>query len=219
MTERIAVVGLGYVGLPVALAFAKTFPGTIGFDINEKKVAALKNGVDFTGEIGGDVLKASSLLMTANPADLAKATFFVVAVPTPVDKNNQPDLTPVVKASETVGKVLKAGSVVVYESTVYPGVTEDICGPILARESGLKQGVDFKLGYSPERINPGDKVHSLERIVKVVSGEDMATLERVSAVYGAIIDAGVFKAASIKVADTTRKKPRWKRPRNITSAN
>jgi UDP-N-acetyl-D-galactosamine dehydrogenase len=219
MSERIAVVGLGYVGLPVALAFARKFPGSIGFDINEKKVAALKNGVDFTGEIGSDVLKASSLLMTSNPADLAKATFFVVAVPTPVDKNNQPDLTPVVKASETVGKALKAGSVVVFESTVYPGVTEDICGPILARESGLKQGVDFKLGYSPERINPGDKVHSLERIVKVVSGEDGPTLERVAATYGAIIEAGVFKATSIKVAEAAKVIENTQRDLNIALMN
>ncbi len=171
MSERVAVIGLGYVGLPVALAFARKFPGSIGFDINDSKVAALKQGVDATGEVRPEVLKASTLHMTSSGEELKKATFFVVAVPTPVDWNNTPDLTPVVKASETVGRALKKGDVVVYESTVYPGVTEDICGPILASVSGLKQGVDFKLGYSPERINPGDKQHTLERITKVVSGE------------------------------------------------
>src|SRR4051812_44449382 len=219
MAERIAVVGLGYVGLPVALAFARKFPGTIGFDINVEKVNSLKAGVDRTGETSSEELKASKLQMTHDPAELRQATFFVVAVPTPVDLNNRPDLTPVVKASETVARALKKGDVVVYESTVYPGVTEDVCGPILAKLSGLKQGVDFKLGYSPERINPGDKLHTLEKIVKVVSGEDEATLDRVAATYGAIIEAGVFRAASIKVAEAAKVIENTQRDLNIALMN
>jgi UDP-N-acetyl-D-galactosamine dehydrogenase len=219
MSERVAVIGLGYVGLPVALAFARKFPGTIGFDINVEKVKELRSGFDRTGEISKDVLTGSTLEMTWEPEVLAQATFFVVAVPTPVDLNNRPDLTPVVKASETVGRVLKKGDVVVYESTVYPGVTEDICGPILAKLSGLKQGVDFKLGYSPERINPGDKLHTLEKITKVVSGEDAASLERVAATYGAIIDAGVFKATSIKVAEAAKVIENTQRDLNIALMN
>jgi UDP-N-acetyl-D-glucosamine/UDP-N-acetyl-D-galactosamine dehydrogenase len=182
-------------------------------------VMSLRGGVDLTGEVPSDVLKASTLNMTASPDELKKATFFVVAVPTPVDHNNTPDLTPVVKASETVGRALKKGDVVVYESTVYPGVTEDVCGPILAKVSGLKQGVDFKLGYSPERINPGDKQHTLERITKVVSGEDAATLERVAATYGAVIEAGVFKAASIKVAEAAKVIENTQRDLNIALMN
>jgi UDP-N-acetyl-D-glucosamine/UDP-N-acetyl-D-galactosamine dehydrogenase len=219
MSERIAVVGLGYVGLPVALAFARRFPGTVGFDINAEKVASLKAGVDRTGEVSAEVLKGSSLTMTSDLEGLRSATFFVVAVPTPVDVDNRPDLTPVVRASETVGKVLKKGDVIVYESTVYPGVTEEVCGAILARTSGLKQGVDFKLGYSPERINPGDTLHTLERIVKVVSGEDAATLERVAAAYAAVIEAGVFRAQSIKVAEAAKVIENTQRDLNIALMN
>jgi len=219
MSERVAVIGLGYVGLPVALAFARKFPGSIGFDINVEKVKELRSGFDRTGEIAAEVLKGSSLEMTWDLDALKPATFYVVAVPTPVDLNNRPDLTPVIKASETVGKVLKKGDVVVYESTVYPGVTEDLCGPILAKLSGLKQGVDFKLGYSPERINPGDKLHTLERITKVVSGEDAGTLERVAATYGAIIEAGVFKATSIKVAEAAKVIENTQRDLNIALMN
>ncbi|MDP1829919.1 MAG: nucleotide sugar dehydrogenase [Archangium sp.] len=219
MSERVAIIGLGYVGLPVALAFARKFPGSIGFDINVEKVKELRSGVDRTGEVPAEVLKASSLEMTWDPEALKKATFFVVAVPTPVDLNNRPDLTPVVKASETVARALKKGDVVVYESTVYPGVTEDVCGPILAKLSGLQQGVDFKLGYSPERINPGDKLHTLERITKVVSGEDAGTLDRVAATYGAIIEAGVFKAASIKVAEAAKVIENTQRDLNIALMN
>jgi UDP-N-acetyl-D-galactosamine dehydrogenase len=219
MSERIAVIGLGYVGLPVALGFAKKFPGTIGFDINVEKVKSLNEGVDRTGEISKEELQAAKLFMTSDPKQLEQATFFVVAVPTPVDVDNRPDLTPVVKASETVGRAMKKGAVVVYESTVYPGVTEDICGPILAKLSGLKQGVDFKLGYSPERINPGDKLHTLERITKVVSGEDEETLERVAKTYGAIIDAGVFRAASIKVAEAAKVIENTQRDVNIALMN
>ena len=216
--EKIAVVGLGYVGLPVALGFARRFPGTVGFDINKPKVDALRNGRDVTGEVPPETLKATALKLTSDPADLKQATFFVVAVPTPVDRNNRPDLTPVVKASETVGRALKKGDVVVYESTVYPGVTEEICGPILAKVSGLSRD-EFRLGYSPERINPGDTLHTLEKITKVVSGEDAATLDRVAAAYGAIIEAGVFRAASIKVAEAAKVIENTQRDLNIALMN
>jgi len=219
MQERIAVIGLGYVGLPVALAFARKYPGTIGFDVNREKVDELRRGYDRNHEVSEAVLKESSLKITHDLAELKTVTFFVVAVPTPVDHNNVPDLTPVVKASETVGKSLSKDAVVVYESTVYPGVTRDICGPILARVSGLTQGRDFKLGYSPERINPGDKEHTLERIVKVVSGEDPATLERVAAAYGGIIDAGVHKATSIEVAEAAKVIENTQRDLNIALMN
>jgi UDP-N-acetyl-D-galactosamine dehydrogenase len=219
MSERIACIGLGYVGLPVALAFAKKFPGTIGFDIHKEKVDELRRGYDRNHEVPEGVLKANPLKMTCDEKDLDGCTFFVVAVPTPVDHNNVPDLTPVVKASETVSRHLKKGAVVVYESTVYPGVTEDVCGPILAKGSGLTPGVDFKLGYSPERINPGDKEHTLERITKVVSGEDAETLDRVAAAYGAIIDAGIHKASSIKVAEAAKVIENTQRDLNIALMN
>ncbi len=218
MSERVAVIGLGYVGLPVALGFARKFPGTIGFDINEAKVKELASGFDRTGEIDAATLKGVPLEITADASKLKQATFFVVAVPTPVDVDNRPDLTPVVKASETVGKALKKGDVVVYESTVYPGVTEDICGPLLAKVSGLARS-DFFLGYSPERINPGDKLHTLERITKVVSGEDEKTLDRVAATYGAIIDAGVHRASSIKVAEAAKVIENTQRDLNIALMN
>ena len=216
--EKIAVIGLGYVGLPVALAFAAKFPGTVGFDVDTRKVAELARGYDRNHEVSEDVLKSSRLDVTADSAKLRDATFFVVAVPTPVDGNNVPDLTPVMRASETVGKVLKKGDVVVYESTVYPGVTEDVCGPILARVSGLSRS-DFKLGYSPERINPGDKEHTLEKIVKVVSGEDETTLARVADAYGAIVDAGVHRAPSIKVAEAAKVIENTQRDINIALMN
>lgn len=219
MLERIAIVGLGYVGLPIALALAKTFPGTIGFDINEAKVAELKQCVDRTGEVSVDDFRASAIMFTTDPNDLATATLFVVAVPTPIDVNRKPELTPLIKASQTIGRVMKPGSIVVYESTVYPGVTEDICGPVLAKVSGLRQGLDFRLGYSPERINPGDKEHTLERIVKVVAGEDAETLERVASVYNAIISAGVHRAPSIKVAEAAKVIENTQRDLNIALMN
>jgi UDP-N-acetyl-D-galactosamine dehydrogenase len=219
MDERIAVVGLGYVGLPVALAFARRFPDAIGFDIDTAKVEELRRGFDRTGEHQPEALRGTSLRFTADPAHLAGATFFVVAVPTPVDSDNRPDLTPIVKASETVARALSPGAVVVYESTVYPGVTEEICGPILERGSGLRAGVDFHLGYSPERINPGDHEHTLERIVKVVSGDDAATLDRVAAAYGAIIEAGVHRAPSIKVAEAAKVIENTQRDINIALMN
>lgn len=217
MSETIAVIGLGYVGLPVALAFARKFQ-CIGFDIDAAKVRELASGHDRNREVPADVLTKTSLRMTSNESDLDKVTFWVVAVPTPVDVNNVPDLTPVTRASETVGKHLKKGAVVVYESTVYPGVTEDVCGPILSRVSGLERS-DFKLGYSPERINPGDTEHTLERITKVVSGEDAETLERVASVYSAIIDAGVHRAPSIKVAEAAKVIENTQRDINIALMN
>jgi UDP-N-acetyl-D-galactosamine dehydrogenase len=219
VSERIAVIGLGYVGLPVALAFARKFPGTVGFDIDRAKVEELRRGEDRNREQTPETLKSTSLRMTSDLDDMRGCTFFVVAVPTPVDDNNVPDLTPVERASETVGAALSPGAIVVYESTVYPGVTEDICGPILERRSGLRRGVDFKLGYSPERINPGDKEHTLERITKVVSGEDDRTLERVAAAYGAIVDAGVYRAPSIRVAEAAKVIENTQRDLNIALMN
>lgn len=216
--EKVAVVGLGYVGLPVALGFARKVE-TIGFDIDAEKVAELARGHDRNREVPEDVLKSTSLKVTSKPEDLRAATFFVVAVPTPVDHNNVPDLTPLERASATVGKALKKGDVVVFESTVYPGVTEEVCGPILAKVSGLTQGVDFKLGYSPERINPGDHEHTLERITKVVSGEDDATLERVATMYARIVDAGVHRAPSIKVAEAAKVIENTQRDINIALMN
>jgi UDP-N-acetyl-D-galactosamine dehydrogenase len=217
--NQIAVIGLGYVGLPVALAIAKKFPNTIGFDINQEKIAALNQGIDFTGEVASDELKNTSLKITCDPIDLADCNFFIVAVPTPIDNNRVPDLTPLIKASETIGKVLKKGDVVVYESTVYPGVTEEVCGAVLARVSDLQQGVDFKLGYSPERINPGDKTHTLEKIVKVVAGEDPETLAQIANVYAAVVDAGIYRAQSIKVAEAAKVIENTQRDLNIALMN
>jgi UDP-N-acetyl-D-galactosamine dehydrogenase len=217
--ERIAVIGLGYVGLPVALAFARKFEGTIGFDISAQRVASLKGGRDATREVADSALAASTLELTSDPGALKDATFFVVAVPTPIDAEHRPDLTPVRSASETVGAVLSRGSVVVYESTVYPGVTEEFCGPVLAKASGLQRGVDFKLGYSPERINPGDREHTFEKIVKIVAGEDAATLERVAAVYGAVVDAGLHRAESIRVAEAAKAIENVQRDLNVALMN
>jgi UDP-N-acetyl-D-glucosamine/UDP-N-acetyl-D-galactosamine dehydrogenase len=219
MSERIAIIGLGYVGLPVALAFARKFPGCLGFDIHREKVEELERGFDRNREVREEVLRSTLLRVTSRVEDLKGATVFVVAVPTPVDKNNVPDLTPVMSASEAVGGVLAKGAVVVYESTVYPGVTEDICGPILAARSGLARHIDFKLGYSPERINPGDREHTLERITKVVSGEDEETLDRVAAIYGAVIEAGVYRAQSIKVAEAAKVIENTQRDLNIALMN
>ena len=219
MQERVGVIGLGYVGLPVALAFAERFEGTVGFDIRQGRVEALRAGHDATAEVEKERLLSSSLRVTADPADLAGVTFFVVTVPTPIDDSKRPDLTAMIKASETVGRVLKPGAVVVYESTVYPGVTEEVCGPVLERISGLRCGIDFTLGYSPERINPGDREHTLERIVKVVSGQDAATLDRVAAAYGAIVTAGVHRAPTIKVAEAAKVIENTQRDLNIALMN
>ncbi|HEY9662637.1 MAG TPA: nucleotide sugar dehydrogenase [Allocoleopsis sp.] len=219
MNENIAVIGLGYVGLPIALAFAKKYPNTIGFDINPTRVAALRQGIDRTDEVAAEDLIHSRLWITSELSDLVDATFFVVAVPTPINRSHRPDLTLLAKASELIGKVLQPGAIVVYESTVYPGVTEEFCGPILAQVSGLRQGIDFKLGYSPERINPGDKEHTLERIVKVVAGEDEAALTRIAQVYESIIEAGVHRTTSIKVAEMAKAIENTQRDLNIALMN
>jgi UDP-N-acetyl-D-glucosamine/UDP-N-acetyl-D-galactosamine dehydrogenase len=219
INERVAVVGLGYVGLPVALAFARHFPGTIGFDVNQRKVAELTRGLDVTGEVPSDELKTSNLRITHDPEALREATFFIVAVPTPIDSAKKPDLRFVERASETIGRYMQPGCVVVFESTVYPGVTEDVCGPIIERESKLRRGRDFTLGYSPERLNPGDQEHTLERIVKVVSGEDEATLERVAACYSVVVEAGVHRAPSIRVAEAAKVIENTQRDLNIALMN
>ena len=218
-TERIGVVGLGYVGLPVAVEFARHFDDVVGFDIDADKVAELRGGQDRTGEIEPAVLQASRVRYTSSPADLADRTFHVVAVPTPIDRDNRPDFSALIGASETVGTVLQRGACVVYESTVYPGATEEVCAPILERASGLRSGVDFKLGYSPERINPGDREHTLPRITKVVSGQDAETLERVAKVYGRIIPAGVHRAPSIMVAEAAKVIENTQRDLNIALMN
>jgi UDP-N-acetyl-D-galactosamine dehydrogenase len=219
MDERIAIIGLGYVGLPIALAFARKFKNTVGFDVNEQRVTTLRRGLDPTREVDLAALSASTLEITSDPKALKGVTFFVVAVPTPIDAEHRPDLTPVLRASETVGAALSPGGVVVYESTVYPGVTEELCGPLLEKASGLRRGIDFKLGYSPERINPGDRAHSFEKIVKVVSGEDAATLDRVAAVYGAVVDAGLYRAESIRVAEAAKAIENVQRDLNIALMN
>ncbi len=217
--ERIAVIGLGYVGLPVAVAFARHFPHVVGFDINAHRVRTLQGGHDETGEVDADELARSTLQVTDDPEALRGATFVVVAVPTPVDAHHRPDLTPVIRASETVGRHLGRGAVVVYESTVYPGVTEEVCLPILERESGLRAPEDFTVGYSPERINPGDRVHRLETIVKIVSGQDAATLERVAATYQAILEVPVHRAPSIRVAEAAKVIENTQRDLNIALMN
>jgi UDP-N-acetyl-D-glucosamine/UDP-N-acetyl-D-galactosamine dehydrogenase len=217
--ERIAVVGLGYVGLPVALAFSRQFEHTIGFDVNVAKVAELRRGIDRSGEIDAATLAARNVTFTDDPEMLRDATFIVVAVPTPIDRNRRPDLAALRSASDLIGRVMRPGTVVVFESTVYPGVTEDVCGPILEQVSGLTRGRDFTLGYSPERINPGDTEHTLERIVKVVAGEDEATLERVASVYAAIVDAGVHRAPSIRVAEAAKVIENTQRDLNIALMN
>jgi len=217
--ERIVVIGLGYVGLPVAVAFARHFDGVVGFDINKARVAALNGGHDHTGEVDDEALRASTIAFTTDPACIRDATFIVVAVPTPVDEHHRPNLAPVIRASETVGKHLAKGAVVVYESTVYPGVTEEVCVPVLERESSLANPADFTVGYSPERINPGDKVHRLETIVKVVSGQDAATLERVAAAYQAILDVPVHRAPTIKVAEAAKVIENTQRDINIALMN
>jgi len=218
--KTVAVVGLGYVGLPLALAFGRVMP-TIGFEISQIKVDAYRDGYDPTGEMAVELFeRAVQLSYTTDAADIAKADFVVVAVPTPVDEGHKPDLTPVVKATETVGRNLKKGAIVIFESTVYPGVTEEVCVPILERESGMECGDDgFKVGYSPERVNPGDKVHTLEKIVKVVSGQDAETLEQVATLYEQVIEAGVHRAATIKVAEAAKVIENTQRDLNIALIN
>ncbi|MBD5456687.1 MAG: nucleotide sugar dehydrogenase [Lachnospiraceae bacterium] len=216
--EKLSLVGLGYVGMPIAVAFARKIK-VVGFDLNEKKIELYKNGIDPTNEVGNEVIKNTRVEFTADAAKLKEAKFHIVAVPTPVNDDHTPDLTPVEGASRILGQNLTKGSIVVFESTVYPGVTEDICVPILEKESGLKCGVDFKIGYSPERINPGDKVHRLETITKIVSGMDEETLDTVAKVYELVVEAGVYRADSIKVAEAAKVIENSQRDINIAFMN
>jgi len=217
--ERIAVVGLGYVGLPLAVALANHFEDVVGFDINKKRVESLAQGNDWTGEIESETLKASRLEVSSDPQSLRNRTFYAITVPTPVDRNHRPDLGAVQSACRTVGACLDKGAIVALESTVYPGVTEDVCGPLLREASGLAAGKDFKLAYSPERINPGDREHVLERIVKVVSAQDSESLDRVAEIYGTITSAGVHRAPSIKVAEAAKVIENTQRDLNIALMN
>ncbi|MBA7512836.1 UDP-N-acetyl-D-glucosamine 6-dehydrogenase [subsurface metagenome] len=216
--EKISIIGLGYVGLPLAISFAKKVD-VIGFDINKPKVEDYNKGIDATNEVGGKCLQETTAFLTSNEKELQKAKFHIVAVPTPINLDKTPNLSAIIRASKIVGRNLVKGSIVVYESTVYPGVTEDICKPILEKESGLRCGPDFKIGYSPERINPGDKLHRLETIKKVVSGMDKETLNIIAKVYGLIIKAGVYKAESIKVAEAAKVIENAQRDINIAFMN
>ncbi|MFP4698674.1 MAG: nucleotide sugar dehydrogenase, partial [Eubacteriales bacterium] len=217
-TEKIAVIGLGYVGMPIAVAFAKKVD-VIGFDLNKKKIEYYKSGIDPTNEVGNEEIKDTTVEFTADETRLKEAKFHIVAVPTPINLDKTPNLSPVEGASRTVGRNLTKGSIVVYESTVYPGVTEDICVPILEEESGLKCGVDFKIGYSPERINPGDKIHRLENIIKIVSGMDDESLEEIAKIYELVIEVGVHRAGSIKVAEAAKVVENSQRDINIAFMN
>jgi UDP-N-acetyl-D-galactosamine dehydrogenase len=220
VSERaIAVIGLGYVGLPVALALATKFDRVYGFDISEQRVGELRKGKDRTREVSEAELLETRLRLTTQPDELKDVSCFIVTVPTPIDADRRPDLTPIVSACKTIGRVLSPGALVVFESTVYPGLTREICGPLLEKVSGLKHGTDFKLGYSPERINPGDTVHRLETITKVVSGEDEESLERVAAVYSAIVPAGIHRASSLEVAEAAKVIENTQRDLNIALMN
>ena len=216
--EKIALVGLGYVGMPIAVAFAKK-ANVIGFDVNESKIELYRSGIDPTHEVGDEAIRETSVAFTSDEKDLRNAKFLIVAVPTPVNQDKTPDLAPVIGASEVVGRNLTKGAIVVYESTVYPGVTEDICVPILERESGLKCGVDFKVGYSPERINPGDKVHRLENITKIVSGMDAESLEEIKNVYDLVIEVGTYPVSTIKTAEAIKVVENSQRDINIAFMN
>lgn len=215
---KISLIGLGYVGMPIAVAFAKKAQ-VIGFDISEEKIALYQSGIDPTKEVGDDVIKSTTVEFTASPAKLQEALFHIVAVPTPVKGDHTPDLGPIKSASKILGQNLQPGSIVVYESTVYPGVTEEVCIPILEEESGLKAGIDFKVGYSPERINPGDQVHRLENIIKVVSGMDDESLDVIAQVYELVVEAGIYKAESIKVAEAAKVIENAQRDINIAFMN
>jgi UDP-N-acetyl-D-galactosamine dehydrogenase len=222
--EKIAVIGLGYVGLPLALALAKAFPGVLGFDVSKERLEALRKGHDWAGEHAESMIRDAPLIYTDHLADLETATFFIVTVPTPITRDNKPDLAPLVSACKSVGAAIKNKKaaqvpVIVFESTVYPGLTEEICGPEIAKASGLKQGVDFKLGYSPERINPGDAAHKLETIVKVVAAEDETSLKRLETVYGAVIKAGLHKAPCIAVAEAAKVIENTQRDLNVALMN
>ena len=216
--EKLSVIGLGYVGLPIAVAFSKKVE-VIGFDVNSEKIALYESGIDPTNEVGDATIKASAVCFTSNEEKLKEARFHIVAVPTPVNSDHTPDLSPLIGASTVLGRNLKKGSVVVYESTVYPGVTEEVCVPVLEKESGLKCGTDFKIGYSPERINPGDKEHRLATITKIVSGMDACTLDIVAKMYELVVDAGVYRAESIKVAEAAKVIENSQRDINIAFMN
>ncbi|MET3839594.1 nucleotide sugar dehydrogenase [Bradyrhizobium sp. OAE829] len=217
--RKIAVVGLGYVGLPVAVSFARSGTPVVGFDIDKERVVELKQGNDRTREVEADELSHSSLLFTSDPAALKQSDFYVVTVPTPIDEARRPDLRAMISASRSVGSVLKKGDIVVYESTVYPGAVEEDCVPVLEQVSSLKAGTDFAVGYSPERINPGDKQHRFETIIKVVSAQDAETLDIVAAVYGSVVTAGVHRAPSIKVAEAAKVIENTQRDLNIAFMN
>ena len=217
--ERIAVIGLGYVGLPVARALVRKAADTIGFDVDRDRISQLRDGIDRTGASAPGEVAASGLRLTDDPAELAGATAFIVTVPTPIDDRRQPDLQPLISASRMVGKALQKGGLVVYESTVYPGLTEEVCVPILAEASGLSWPTDFSVGYSPERINPGDGAHGLAQIVKVVAGDSPETLDRVAAIYAPIIDAGLYRAPSIQVAEAAKVIENTQRDLNIALMN
>lgn len=216
--ENISVIGLGYVGMPLAIAFAKKI-NVIGFDVNKEKIELYKQGIDVTNEVGNKALKETTALMTSDETKLKEAKFHIIAVPTPINDDKTPDLRPIIGASRVLGRNLTKGSIVVYESTVYPGVTEEVCIPILEEESNLKCGVDFKVGYSPERINPGDKLHRLENITKLVSGMDEESLENIASIYELIIYAGVHRAESIKVAEAAKVIENSQRDINIAFVN
>jgi len=216
---KIGVVGLGYVGLPVALELAKVFGGTIGYDINTTKVGELKKGVDRSKEVYTEELESSKITLTSDIQDLEDVNFFIVCLPTPIDENNQPDLRILISACSVIGKILKPGATVVFESTVYPGVTENICAPVLEQSSGLTCGIDFKVGYSPERINPGDREHSLSQVIKVVAAQDPESLALVASVYGKIIKAGIHQAPSIRVAEAAKIIENTQRDINIALMN
>lgn len=218
MKKNIAVVGLGYVGLPVAVAFGKE-NNVIGFDINTQRIEELKNNIDCTNEVTTNDLKEANIKFTNNKKELTKADFIIVAVPTPIDEHNQPDLTPLIKASETVGSALQKGTIVVFESTVYPGATEEVCVPILEQESKLLYGQDFFVGYSPERINPGDTTHRFTTITKIVAGQNEKITDEMADVYGSVIEAGVYKASSIKVAEAAKVIENTQRDVNIALMN
>ena len=217
--ENLALVGLGYVGMPIAVAFAQKGIHVIGFDLNDEKIALYKSGIDPTKEVGDETISQTSVEFTSNEKDLRRAKFIIMAVPTPVNTDHTPDLKPVIGASEIVGRNLVPGSIIVYESTVYPGCTEDVCIPILERESGLKCGVDFKVGYSPERINPGDKVHCLENIQKIVSGMDTESLAEIQDVYNIVIKAGTYPVSSIRTAEAVKVVENSQRDINIAFMN
>jgi UDP-N-acetyl-D-glucosamine/UDP-N-acetyl-D-galactosamine dehydrogenase len=227
MSEKIAVIGLGYVGLPLLVALAEEFDDVIGFDIDRRRIETVRVGTDWTGEIEGEKLKNSRAILTHNPDDLTQCSFFIATVPTPIDQEKKPDLRPILSACKIIGDVLRHRKkqsemitpVVVFESTVYPGLTEDICGAEIAKHSGLKQGQEFRLGYSPERINPGDKNNRLENIVKIIAAEDNETLERMTRTYGAVVKAGLYRAPSIRVAEAAKVLENTQRDLNVALMN